>query len=80
MPKGSLKLRELLKKLKPHGVISLSGKHGKGSERILLKPNAPRSKKGPQYPIKNHGLGTEQSKHVIKAILRHLDISEKEFW
>jgi hypothetical protein len=54
MPKKPLKLRELLKKLKPYGIEVLE-KRGKGSEMILLKPNASDSRKGLQYPIKNHG-------------------------
>ncbi len=58
MPKRPFKLRELLKKLKPYGIRTLARKRGKGSEIILLKPNAPGSKQGPQYPIKNHGPGT----------------------
>jgi len=32
---------------------------GKGSERILVKPDRPDSVKGPQYPIKHHGDNTE---------------------
>jgi hypothetical protein len=80
MPKRPYKLRELLKKLKPYGIVSLTEKRGKGSERILLKPNAPGSKKGPQYPIKNHGLGTEITKQVIDAILRRFGIDKKDFW
>jgi len=80
MSKGPLKLRELLKRLKPYGVTSLPSEHGKGSERILLKPNSPGSKKGPQYPVKAHGLGTEISIPVINAILRRFDIDEKNFW
>jgi hypothetical protein len=80
MPKGPLKLRELLKRLKPYGVKSFPSKRGKGSEIILVKPDAPGSKKGPQYPIKNHGLGTEISKPVIARILDRFDIDAKEFW
>jgi hypothetical protein len=77
MPKKALKLRELTKKLKPYGVVVLK-KRGKGSERILLQPDAPGSKKGPQYPIKDHGEGTEISIPVINAILRRFDINN--FW
>lgn len=80
MSKYPLKLRELLSRLKQeYGIISLS-KRGKGSERILVKPQEPSSRKGPQYPIKNHGAGTEISIPVIKAILRRFEINEKEFW
>lgn len=80
MPKRPLKLRELLKKLKPYGIRTLARKRGKGSEIILLKPNAPGSKQGPQYPIKNHGPGTELSIPVINRVLERFDIDSKEFW
>lgn len=79
MPKGPLKLRELLKKLKPYSIIVMP-KRGKGSESILVKPKEPGSHKGPQYPIKNHGQGTEISKQVIEAILRRFEIDPGEFW
>ena len=79
MPKGPLKLRELLKKLKPYGVIPLA-KRGKGSEIVLLKPEEEGSRKGPQFPIKNHGKGTEIYVPVIEAILRRFDIDSDEFW
>lgn len=80
MPKCPCKIRELLKRLKPYGIVRLEKKRGKGSERILLKPNAPGSKQGPQFPIKDHGPGTEISIQVIDAILRHFGIDDKEFW
>jgi hypothetical protein len=51
---------------------------GKGSEIILVKPESPKSVKGPQYPIKNHGAGTEISIPVIKALLRRFNITD--FW
>jgi len=51
---------------------------GKGSETILLKPETPGSKRGPQYPVRDHGPGTEISIPVINAILRRFDISD--FW
>jgi len=73
------KLRELLKRLQSYGITTMT-KRGKGSEIILLKPNAPKSRQGPQYPIKNHGLGTEIKIPVINAILRHFNIDPKEFW
>ena len=80
MPKRPLKLRELLAKLKAYGIVVGDDKRGKGSEIILLKPVAPGSRRGPQYPIKNHGLGTEISIPVIRAVLRRFDIDEIEFW
>ncbi len=78
MSKGSLKLRELLKRLSKYGVVAMSNQRGKGSETILLLPFALGSKKGPQYPVKNHGEGTEISVPVINAILRRFGI--KNFW
>ena len=80
MSKGSLTLRELLKKLKPYGIVVLGRKRGKGSEIILLKPNSEDSKQGLQYPIKNHGKSTEISIPVINAILRRFTIDKDKFW
>jgi hypothetical protein len=80
MPKGALKLKELLERLKPYGVEPLDSRRGKGSEIILVKPIEPGSRKGPQYPIKNHGMGTEISIPVINALLRRFGINPKEFW
>ena len=80
MPKGPLRLSKLLKKLKPYGIVTLTRKRGKGSEIILLKPNTPGSRKGAQYPVKNHGNATEISIPVINAILRRFHIDKKEFW
>jgi len=76
--KGPLKIRELLKRLRPYGIVLMSKKRGKGSERILLRPVEPGSKKGPQYPIKDHGKETEISLPVINAILRRFGIND--FW
>ncbi len=78
MTKCPLKIRELIKRLRPYGVKVLSKKRGKGSERILLLPNKLRSRKGPQYPIKDHGRDTELSIPVINAILRRFKIND--FW
>lgn len=74
-----LKYRELLQKLAPFGITEVPSR-GKGSERILIKPPAPGSLKGPQYPIKHHGGGTEISIPVITAVLRRFDITPEEFW
>jgi len=79
MPKRPFKLREFIARLKIFGVVSLK-KRGKGSERILLKPKEPGSKKGPQYPIKDRGEGTEISIPVVNAALRRFGINEDEFW
>ncbi len=80
MSKSPLKLRVLLKRLKSYGIVTLSSKRGKGSEIILLKPTSQNELKGPQYPIKNHGMNTEISWQVIDAILRRFNIDKKEFW
>lgn len=79
MPKRPLKFRELLEKLKPYGIVVMA-KRGKGSELILLKPEAPDSLRGPTYPIKHHGDGTEIYIPVIKAALRRFGIPEDTFW
>lgn len=80
MSKAPLPLKKLLKILRRYGIETLDRKRGKGSELILLKPNAPGSTKGPQYPIKNHGKGTEISVPVINAILRRFGIDKDDFW
>lgn len=75
-----LRYRELLKKLKKFGVVELPSKRGKGSEKILLRPIKEGSDKGPTYPIKNHGDGTELGLGTIRACLNRLGIPEQEFW
>lgn len=75
-----LKLREFLKRLGSFGVEQLPNSRGKGSEIILIRPITPGGRQGPQYPIKNHGLGTEIPKAVISAALRVLGIDQEEFW
>ena len=77
--KRPLKLREILERLRSYGIVVIPGR-GKGSELILVKPDQPGSKRGPQFPLKNHGMGTEISKPVINAILRRFGIPEKAFW
>ena len=79
MSKRPFQLRELLQRLKPYGIVVLA-KRGKGSESILLKPNEPESRKGAQYPIKNHGPSTEISIPVIQAILRRFGIDDNDLW
>jgi N-acetylglucosamine kinase-like BadF-type ATPase len=76
---GDLALRVFLKKLKKFGVVTLA-KRGKGSEIILMRPDSPEKKQGPQYPIKNHGSNTMIKRPVIKAVLRRFDISGDDFW
>lgn len=75
-----LKLREFLKRLQRFGVEQLPNSRGKGVEIILIRPSTPGGRKGPQYPIKNHGPGTEIHKPVIVATLRVLAIDPDEFW
>ncbi len=71
-------LRKLLKKLKRYGIQTLPGQRGKGSERILFRPEEEGSLKGPQFPIKDHGPNTQIHIPVIQAIIRRFDI--KDFW
>lgn len=81
MPKhpGSLPLRKVLKKFKAFGIVEMPGR-GKGSEIILLKPNSPGSKQGPQYPLKKHGDNTPIYRPHIKAACRRFGIDEDDFW
>ncbi|MFH1116042.1 MAG: type II toxin-antitoxin system HicA family toxin [Pseudomonadota bacterium] len=85
MPKRPLTKRELLKRLKPFGVISLKKKgtgkkRGKGSEIILVLPIEEGSTRGPSHPIKDHGKGTEIYIPVIESVLRRFNIDPDEFW
>ncbi len=80
MSKGSLKLRELLERLKAYGIMVHESTRGKGSETILFRPSEPGSRKGPQFTIKNHGMGTDITIPVINAALRRFEINPKEFW
>lgn len=80
MPKRPLPLRAFLKKIKKFGVIPMARDRGNGSEIILFKPEKAGSMKGPQYPIKNHGKGTEIYIPVIIAALRRFGIDPNDFW
>lgn len=84
MPKGinphPLKLRDFLKRLQDFGVRAMPDNRGKGSEIILIRPISKNELKGPQYPIKDHGSGTEISKAVITAALRRFNIEPEDFW
>ena len=86
MPKSPLKLGGLLKILSQYNVVvmgksgSSGSRRGKGSELILLLPEKEGSKRGPQYPIKNHGMGKDVPIPVIEAILRRFNINKKDFW
>ena len=79
MPNRSLKLGELLKRLKPFGIVTLK-RRGKGSERILLLPIEEGSLKGETHPIKDHGEQTDIYGPVIGSILRRFKIDPDEFW
>ncbi len=81
-----LKHRELLKRLRDFDVTS-TNLRGKGSEQMLVLRSGlingvyvPGQYKGPQYPIKYHGDGTEHSVRVIDSILRHFNIDPHDFW
>jgi len=74
-----LRYRELLRRLRKYGVVEVA-KRGKGSERILLRPEAPGSKRGAIYPIKHHGAHTEITIPVIEAALRCFGIEAADFW
>ncbi len=80
MPKRPLKLRELIKRLRGKGIVVMSDRRGKGSEIILLKPLQEGSTRGPQYPVKNHGEGTEIGIPVILKVLSRFGIDPDEFW
>ena len=80
MSKRPYTVRELLKKLKPYGVVAMKRSRGKGSELILIKPNPQDPKKGPQIPIKSHGASSEIYYQTILAILRRFNIDPKDFW
>jgi hypothetical protein len=79
VPNRSLKLGELLKRLKPYGIITLK-RRGKGSERILLLPIKEGSLKGETHSIKDHGNQTDIYGPVIGSILRRFKINPDEFW
>ncbi|MEW6347877.1 MAG: type II toxin-antitoxin system HicA family toxin [Thermodesulfobacteriota bacterium] len=80
MPGRPLKLRELIKRLRRYGIVVMSERRCKGSEIILLKPLQEGSAGGPQYPVKNHGEGTEISIAVILKVLSRFVIDTDEFW
>jgi hypothetical protein len=80
MAKRPLPLRELLKRLKDYDIRLMTSDRGKGSEIILVKAVGSDPRKGPQYPIKNHGPNTEIKVPVILALLRRFDIDPDKFW
>jgi len=78
-PPGSLKYRELIRRLSKFGVVE-STKRGKGSERYLVRPIIPGTTKGPSATIRCHGSGDEIKIGAITACLRRLNIDPKDFW
>lgn len=77
----SLKLRELLARLKDYGVIKHPNPaRGKGSEIIVYKPDEPGSMKGPLFTLTNHGKGTEIGKGLLDACLRRFGIDKDDFF
>lgn len=79
MPKSPLKRDELLRRLKRFGVVVLK-KRGKGSETVLLLPDAKNSEKGELFTIRDHGKKTEIYIPVINALLRRFRIDPDDFW
>lgn len=82
MPRGQirpLRIRELLSRLKTFNIVQKPGR-GKGSEIILVKPNAPGSDKGPQFVIRHHSDGDEIPPKTIAACLRHFEIDPVDFF
>jgi len=77
--KKPLKRDELIRRLKRFDIEILK-KRGKGSEIILLQPDAPGSKKGETFPITDHGKKTEYAIQVIGAVLRRFRIDPDDFW
>ncbi len=80
--KKRLKYRELMDRLKDHGVTSIAHR-GKGSEVMLgLKSGVDQQGKykGPSIPIKHHGKSTEYSPTVTDTILATFSIKEEDFW
>lgn len=76
---GELKYSELLKKLKPFGVIEIKAR-AKGSERYLVRPVNPGTNRGPAYTLRCHGRGDTVKIGSIRACLRRLGIDPKVFW
>jgi hypothetical protein len=73
----SYKYRELLARLKPHGVAEYKNL-GEGSERLWIREDTPGSGRGPQYSVKCHGENTEVKQGTMKAILRRFNLALKD--
>ena len=67
-----LKYRELIKRLRPYGIIE-EKKRGKGSH-VLLR----RSGRGPVYTLPHHNDNADVLEVYIKAICRRFDIRLSE--
>ena len=75
MPKHHvLKHRDLIKKLKPLGIIELK-RRGKGSERMLYREST-----NDDYPITFHGKKQEHSVGMLKAIKRRFGLTDDDIW
>ncbi len=79
MPKKPLKRDELLRRPKPFGVIPLTDR-GKGSEMVLLLPNAEGAGQGEVFTIRDHGKNAEIYIPVINALLKRFGINPDDFW
>jgi hypothetical protein len=78
MRKRPIRFKDLIKALRPYGVIVKKG--GKGSETILLRPLSKGSKQGPQFTMKKHGKNPEIDWRIIQALLEDLEIPETAVW
>lgn len=73
-----MKYREALKRLRESfGVAEYTGK---GSERIWIRETEKGSGKGPQATLKCHGEGQDVKAGSLRAALRRLGISPKDFF
>lgn len=81
MPK-SLKLRELLARLKDFGVTPHPNPaRGKGSELVVYKPSdSSNPLKGPIFTLTNHGMGKPIGTGLVLACLRRFGIDKDEFF
>ena len=75
MSKSPVRFKDLIKLLRPYGVIVKKG--GKGSETILQRPLSKDSTRGPQFTMKKHGKNPEIDWRIIQALLESLGIPEK---
>lgn len=78
----SLKLRELLARLKDFGVIPHPNPaRGKGSELVVYKPtDSDNPMRGPIFTLTNHGMGKGVGTGLVSARLRRFGIGKDEFF